>query len=423
MAPADISMTPLDAAVSKMPEGMILPPMGIREVVEKSAGYVNRNPAFETRLREKEANSTKFSFLVESDPYHPYYRWRLAEISAGRGTDVSAGRVGETAKEPEKPKGPVQPEDFEFSARMPSLSAKDLDVVKLVARHAAGKGRAWITALSQRENGNPAFDFLRPQHSLHQFFLRLRDQYEFVMNPGSHDNGKLEKKLEAQMEDNSRDPQCNLAQAKQRAEYVKHMARQKQQEEEQAEKDKLEFAQIDWHDFVVLDTIEFTEADEQAEFPAPTSKNELQSASLEQKAMMSLNPVSMRIEEAMPDEETYYAPHAPAVQMPPPQPHWQAQQPTPEPMEYKSAAQQAQDEEEERRIRERAEEREKAAQAQAAAKGIGGPMRIRNDYTPRAQARKQAAQMGVCPNCKQQVPFNELEEHMRSKCPLHSNPS
>jgi splicing factor 3A subunit 1 len=42
-------------------------------------------------------------------------------------------------------------------------------------------------------------------------------------------------------------------------------------------------------------------------------------------------------------------------------------------------------------------------------------MRIRNDYVPRAQARRQNAATALCPNCKQQIPFNELEQHMKSK--------
>src|SRR5438105_4720114 len=71
--------------------------------------------------------------------------------------------------------------------------------------------------------------------------------------------------------------------------------------------------------------------------------------------------------------------------------------------------------EEEGRSRERAEERERAQQAQAAAKGATGPMRIRNDYVPRAQAKRQNVAMALCPNCKQQIPYDELEQHMRSK--------
>lgn len=42
-------------------------------------------------------------------------------------------------------------------------------------------------------------------------------------------------------------------------------------------------------------------------------------------------------------------------------------------------------------------------------------MRIRSDYVPRAQARRQqgAGATALCPNCKQQIPVAELEQHMR----------
>lgn len=43
-------------------------------------------------------------------------------------------------------------------------------------------------------------------------------------------------------------------------------------------------------------------------------------------------------------------------------------------------------------------------------------MKIKENYVPRAAqkaANRQGAQMALCPNCKQQIPMNELEAHMR----------
>ena len=42
-------------------------------------------------------------------------------------------------------------------------------------------------------------------------------------------------------------------------------------------------------------------------------------------------------------------------------------------------------------------------------------MRIRSDYVPRAQARRQQASgaTALCPNCHQQIPVAELDHHMR----------
>lgn len=342
---------------------------------------------------------------------------------------MSAGRPGEAqAREPEKPKGPTQPPEFHFSARMPIINAQDLEVVKLTALFVAKRGKSFMTSLSQREARNFQFDFLRPQHSLYQFFTRLVDQYTILLQPDGVDEAVSEKRRLAELEQNVKNKYHILDRAKQRAEWVKYQEQQKQKKEEQEEQERIAYAQIDWHDFVVVETVLFTEADDQADLPPPANLGDLQSASLEQKAMMSLNP--LRIEEAMPtdsDTPTYYNAYPAEPQAAPaPQPAAEQQyaQPQQAPIPATTADKQppappvsAAAEEGERRIRERAEAREQQAAAQAAAKAVPGqqPMRIRSDYVPRAQARRAnpSSATALCPNCKQQIPVNELEQHMR----------
>ncbi|PGH09532.1 splicing factor 3A subunit 1 [Blastomyces parvus] len=434
----------LPEEVSKPPEGIVLPPKDIRTIIEKTAGFVARNgPVFEDRVREKERSNPKFSFLNPNDAYGAFYSWRLSEIKAGRGTAVSAGRAGEpvAATEPEKPKGPAPPPEFHYSARMPNINALDLEVVKLTALFVAKRGKSFMTALSQRETRNFQFDFLRPQHSLYQFFTRLVDQYTSLLQTDESDGPNSTSNRIAELEKNVKDKYHILDRAKQRSEWVKFQEQQKQKKEEQDEQERIAYAQIDWHDFVVVETVLFTEADDQAELPPPTSLNDLQTASLEQKAMMSLQPHDRRIEEAMPTDEetTYYNAYpptqgvaSPALQpaMSVPTPDFQAQQPSPftpqsptpistptTPMTAPAVS------EEEDRIRERQQERERAQAAQAAARavptpppGSTQPMRIRSDYVPRAQAKRlntTAAPTTLCPNCRQQIPVNEIDHHMR----------
>ena len=76
-----------------------------------------------------------------------------------------------TFQEPPPPKEP--PADFEFIADPPSISAFDLDVVKLTAQFVARNGRQFLTNLMNREQRNYQFDFLRPQHSLFQGYIYL----------------------------------------------------------------------------------------------------------------------------------------------------------------------------------------------------------------------------------------------------------
>ncbi|KAI0848186.1 Pre-mRNA splicing factor PRP21 like protein-domain-containing protein [Daldinia vernicosa] len=413
----------------KPPQGVVLPPKEFRTILEKTAGFVARNGiAFEDRVREKEKNNPKFSFLSNADPYNPYYLWRLSEIKEGRGTAVAAGRAGEAAAVVEKkPEGPPKPPDFQFSARMPNISAQDLEVVKLTALFVAKNGRQFMTALSQREAGNYQFDFLRPNHSLHNFFQHLIDQYSMLLRAGGIDGegGKVQQERIAELQRNIDDKYRILSRARQRAEWLKHQEDEKQKKEEEEEKERLSYAQIDWHDFVVVETVVFTEADDQANLPPPTSLSELQYASLEQKARVSVS-ANLRIEEAMPTDEdnayggyaappNYNLPHHPVQQghqLPGAQPSAQgAYQMAPPPRPGG-----AQEDEEAQRIREREEARLRMQHAQAEAKGGAAPMKIKENYVPRAAARaanRQGTQMALCPNCHQQIPMNELEAHMR----------
>lgn len=431
MAPAATAVetaTPaLPDEVNKPPAGIVLPPRDIRAIVEKTAGYVARNgAAFEDRIREKERHNPKFSFLSSNDAYHPFYTWRLEEVREGRGTAISAGRAGEAVpvQEPEKPKGPASPPDFHFSARMPNISAQDLDVVRLTALFVAKNGRSFMTTLSQKETRNYQFDFLRPQHSLYQFFSRLVDQYTLLLQSASADGEKAKKARMRELEQYAANKFNIFERAKQRAEWVKYQEEQKQKKEEEAEKEKMEYAQIDWHDFVVVETVLFEEADDQADLPPPASLNDLQSASLEQKGAMSLQPHDRRIEEAMPTDEDYgpfynqqqQPQQQQSYDMPPPAYNpYEAHQP--QTMDYEMTQPNvvfAQADDEERAIAERTQAREAAQAAQAAAKGgTNQPMRIRNDYVPRAQAKRQNVAMALCPNCKQQIPYDELDHHMK----------
>ncbi|RVX65788.1 hypothetical protein B0A52_10319 [Exophiala mesophila] len=427
MAQNGSSIPDLPESATKAPEGVVLPPKDIRAIIEKTAGYVARNgTVFEDRIRDKEHANPKFSFLSPNDAYAPFYLWRLSEVRAGRGTAVSAGRAGEDTKPvTEKAKGPEPPSDYQFSARMPNISALDLEVVKLTALHVARKGKGWMTALSQREARNYQFDFLRPQHSLYNFFQRLVDQYSILLLAGPEGQKAEQARIQI-LQSNIQDHFRVLGLARKRAEYVKWQESQKQQKEEAEEAEKLAYAQIDWHDFVVVETVLFTEADEQADLPPTTTLNELQSTSLEQKAMMSLSRPDMRIEEAMPTDDmdgySSYSeypsnpypqhtpssvpfPHqppsvpqytpSPSLPQPPlqtgyyPHPTPPPQIPSPAPVPTPTTA--------------------------SPAPGAGQPaMRIKSDYVPRAQQRTaRAAATALCPNCNQQIPVAELDAHLR----------
>lgn len=135
----------------------------------------------------------------------------------------------------------MEPPAFHFSARMPNINAQDLEVVKLTALFVAKNGRSFMTALSQRETRNYQFDFLRPQHSLYQFFSRLVDQYTELLQANSVDGGKAERARMEELQSNAKDRFHVLGRAKQRAEWVKFREEQKQKKEEATEKENRKF--------------------------------------------------------------------------------------------------------------------------------------------------------------------------------------
>ncbi|EMC98525.1 hypothetical protein BAUCODRAFT_429022 [Baudoinia panamericana UAMH 10762] len=432
----------IDEIASRAPSGLLIPSKQIRNQIEKTAGYVARNgQTFEDKLRN--SGTVKLSFLQSDDPYLAYYQWRLSEIRAGKGNLISAGReneivqgqTGVSGRGREERKGPEKPEEFQFSARMPNISAQDLEVVKLTALWVAKNGRAFMSQLAQREAGNFQFDFLRPQHSLYQFFSRLVDQYTELIQGESVDGGRPQKKRITELEANVSNRFRVLERAKKRAEWVKWQEAQKVAKDEAEEKEKVAYAQIDWHDFTVVETVLFTEEDDSMDLPPPTTLNDLQSASLEQKAAMSIRP-DRRIEEAMPtfnDYDQFYGqpqqpqqpspyPQAPQIQMPPPPPqqayaHAHAHATPPATTPYQPPPQNM--DPEATRLASLRADRDRARAAQEAARSAPANLKIRdtNTYIPRAAAQQSRQQQppntSLCPNCGTWIANSEIEQHMR----------
>uniref|UniRef100_A0A3Q1J7C0 Splicing factor 3A subunit 1 n=1 Tax=Anabas testudineus TaxID=64144 RepID=A0A3Q1J7C0_ANATE len=278
-----------DAAAEETPAtkpivGIIYPPPEVRNIVDKTASFVARNgPEFEARIRQNEINNPKFNFLNPNDPYHAYYRHKVNEFKEGKAQEPSAAvpkvmqqqAMQQSQQLPQKvqsqviqetivPKEP--PPEYEFIADPPSISAFDLDVVKLTAQFVARNGRQFLTQLMQKEQRNYQFDFLRPQHSLFNYFTKLVEQYTKILIPPKGLLTKLKKEAD--------NPKEVMDQVRYRVEWAKFQERERKKEEEEREKERVAYAQIDWHDFVVVETVDF-QPNEQGHFPPPTTPEEL----------------------------------------------------------------------------------------------------------------------------------------------------
>ncbi|CAM9098128.1 unnamed protein product [Discosporangium mesarthrocarpum] len=276
-------------------KGIIYPPPDIRAIVDKTARFVAKHGrSFEERIQaSEEGKSSKFNFMRAHDPYYAYYEFKIrdfeengdtptpapskpgldngAEKSAS-GTGEGGGKVADTVGEKgEKKSGPASlsrkavmapiakaalnlnkdqaPPPFEFSVGHPTgLTALDVDLIKLTAQFTAVGGRNFLSELARREAKNEQFQFLKHTHALFSYFTSLVDAYTKVLQPTAAQKAAVEV---------GRDRQHMLEKCVHRWEHDREQSAKKEASLAAADADRIAFRSIDWHDFVVVETIEF----------------------------------------------------------------------------------------------------------------------------------------------------------------------
>jgi len=269
--------------------GIIYPPPEVRTIVDKTAAFVARNgPEFQEKIRQNEINNPKFNFLNDNDPYHAYYKHKVKENEENKGGTSSVDATisqqqqqmpqiqklsltGAKTQEQQKiiqqmfiPKEP--PQDFEFIIDAPSISPLDIDVMKLTAQFVSRNGRPFLTSLMNKEHRNALFDFLKPQHSHFSYFTRLVEHYTKILLPTKDLPEKLKKEGESVF--------YIYKEVQYRSEWQKFQLREKAREDELIEKERVAYAQIDWHDFVVVETVDY-QPNELGNFPPPTTPQDV----------------------------------------------------------------------------------------------------------------------------------------------------
>ncbi|KAL5723011.1 hypothetical protein ACHQM5_006459 [Ranunculus cassubicifolius] len=291
---------PTQVATHTKPLGIIYPPPDIRSIVDKTVSFVSKNgPDFERRIMSNNAGNAKFNFLIPTDPYHAYYQHRLlesrnqaqqapledsemggSEEAAQSGGDGNQSVAKEAALAKEKsdlaallrqPRKPLEPPEAEqYTVRIPEgITGEELDIIKLTAQYIARNGKHFLNDLTKRElsrddpryrgEGNPQFNFLRPTHSMFMFFTALTDAYSKVLMPPKGLTDKLKKSVV--------DMTTVLERCLQRLEWDRSQEQARQKAEDEIEQERVQMAMIDWHDFVVVETIEF--AEEEEDLPPP----------------------------------------------------------------------------------------------------------------------------------------------------------
>lgn len=257
--------------------GIIYPPLEIRNIVDKTASFVARNgPEFESRIKQHEAGNPRFNFLTPTDPYHAYYQHKVKDFAEGKAQEPQPAKpsmpqlpqkVQEAIKAAEfVPKDP--PAEYEFCAEPATINAFDLDLIKLTACFVARNGRQFLTQLMTREARNYQFDFLKPQHSNFNYFTKLVEQYTKILLPPKNLVENLQKELKNPLKVVLNDM------VKYRVEWERYQRRIKEKEEAEVERERVAYAQIDWHDFVVVQTVDFQQH-EMGNLPPPCTPKDV----------------------------------------------------------------------------------------------------------------------------------------------------
>jgi splicing factor 3A subunit 1 len=303
--------------------GTIVPPPEIRAVVNKTAMFVAKNgKQFEGRiLNSAEGKSAKFAFMQADSPFYGYYEERISFFETGGSleaeeaakkaaeeAEAAADKAQQEARENNtltvkestqdavasvvdpvaravlakrglmladrnkksaaaaedgaaQPAAAADGEDQEdlippaiqFATVIDPIAATDMEVdaMKLSARFTACCGREFLTSLIKKENLNPLFDFLKPTNPNFAYFTALVDSYRKIVSPSEGDVARVAALSTSQ---------GFLDAAAHMSEYKREMALRKDLENEEGT--SLEAATVvDWNDFVVVETVEFTAAD------------------------------------------------------------------------------------------------------------------------------------------------------------------
>jgi splicing factor 3A subunit 1 len=143
--------------------------------------------------------------------------------------------------------------------------------------------------------------------------------------------------------------------------------------------DSVAFAEIDWHDYAIVQTIEFTAVDANSELPPPMSVQEVENMTLAQKRM-----AAMIMENTVDDVEAHRARQAAA------EAEVAAAVGGADTVGDDAEMEQSDDEEDAAARRRNVEEDRQRAIAQAMQASTfnpSGPMKIRTDYVPKCVSR------------------------------------
>lgn len=391
--------------------GIIEPPPDLKEIVDRTADYVRRNgSAFEQEIMSRNSRSKRFQFLQSDNPYHAYYKYRVqhgnvAIQKAGDASiqqaDVQATKTAAKGKKIVKRKkvltlkerldivikqvkevkitGQEPPAADKYTVKVPDrYQLVDIDIIKLTAQFVARNGRSFLAGLTAREQHDRQFDFLKPTHPLFSLFQQLVDCYAQVVIPPA----SLIKELRERVEN----PSLFLKDAQQRAAHQRKRIEEEKRKVFNEEEERVAMALIDWHTFAVVENITFAPEEEDL-LPAPRHTIEDINRMLAQQTLEDVGGAVQEMDMEMDMD-----------------------------VEMEEDMAKSDDEREEKETKKAAEEEETEPSAKVQIEPEEEKAELRKDYVSeldRPDAVERSLRFQKCPVCGQDVPVEELTEHIR----------
>merc|ERR1719491_621321 len=271
-------------------EEIITPPDTLKPIIEKTIEYVVRNGVnFEAELRKRNGSTTKFAFLLPKNPYYPFYKKELfAKLDPQEADKLRELRAQELNKQKEDKKVTqrqttvkklslkeriqqemkliripkemyiVEQQLNKYTVSLPNpMETAEIDLMKLTAQFVARNGKKFLSNLSSKESNNKEFEFLDPVHPVFPYFHKLVNAYCICIVPPQETMKNVKEDTDARK---------LVLKTFGAAEWMRREEESREEKAADEEEERLQMQLIDWHRFVVLETLDF---DPGEVYPAP----------------------------------------------------------------------------------------------------------------------------------------------------------
>lgn len=263
-------------------ETFVLPPPDLRNIIDRTARFVAKTPALEDRIKEKESADPKFGFIREGNVYRAYYKRKLQEFilenqeGVNNEPKVKQDNINSTDSHDHSDNEDMEMDSNEYRQNIAldtnyflnftsGTTQYDVEIMNLTAKYATMYGKKFLQSLSTKDdlknNQNPElgtiqpvyknndFSFIGSRNHLNPIFTKLLDQYKSI----KHFN---DKELESMKNRTNKGKLSYIQTAKDHAKVEKRSDESKGSALYAARRRRELFGSMDWHDFVILNTID-----------------------------------------------------------------------------------------------------------------------------------------------------------------------